>query len=120
MPEQTEEQAIRISIEDALTLVKQRDDIVKLTATDLWKEVIDKQYFEQEAIRLVAVKSEPHMQTADSQAYLDRMISGIGALRSHLAQTVQMGNSAASQIKEFEAELELVQNEPMEGVLVDE
>ena len=49
----TDLEQVEIQIEMAQKLRKMRDNCVKLTASETWKDIIDNGYFKEEAARLV-------------------------------------------------------------------
>jgi hypothetical protein len=60
-------------------------------------------YFEQEAIRLVHLKSDPSMQSADSQKSILAQMDAIGNLAQFLTVGIQMGRLAGKEIEDGES-----------------
>ena len=56
----------------------------KLRSNADFKKVILNGYFEQEAIRLVHLKADPNMQTADKQESIIKQMDAIGAFAEYL------------------------------------
>ena len=53
----TDLEQVEIQIDMAHKLRKMRDNCVKLTASETWKDIITEGYFKEEAARLVMAKS---------------------------------------------------------------
>lgn len=68
-----------------------------------FKKVILEGYFEQEAIRLVHLKSAPNMQSAESQKSIDQQIVSIGSLEQYFRTVYFMADMANKTIEENEA-----------------
>ena len=73
---------VEIQIDMANKLRKLRDNCVKLTANEAWKDVIDTGYFKEEAARLVMAKSSNL--NAEQMELIDRMQYGIVALSNYI------------------------------------
>lgn len=76
--------------------------VQRLTSNRDFKKVVLEGYFEQEAIRLVLMKSDPSQLDAESQAYLLKQMDGIGAFRHYLNTINQIGMMAEKAIVEDE------------------
>jgi hypothetical protein len=90
---------LEANIERAKELVKTGDSIERLRNNGDFKEVILKNYFEREAIRLVHLKADPSMQTPDRQASILLQMDAIGALSSFLNTGLVMADRAAQAIE---------------------
>ena len=73
---------VEIQIEMAGKLRALRDNCLKLTANEAWKDVIDEGYFKEEAARLVMAKSNTSLDEAQQRS-IDNMIAGIGSLSNY-------------------------------------
>ena len=80
---------VEIQIEMAQKLRKMRDNCVKLTASEPFKDVITEGYFKEEAARLVMAKSS-HL-NADQLKLIDNMQYGIGALANFIESVMRRG-----------------------------
>lgn len=82
--------------------------MARLLSNKDFKEVILVGYFEQEAIRLVHLRSDPNMQTAEKQESIIKQMDAIAALSEYLRVQEHLCEQAAKQLEadeEFRAEL---------------
>ena len=91
---------VEIQIEMAQKLRKMRDNCVKLTASEPFKDVITEGYFKEEAARLVMAKSSGL--NADQLKLIDNMQYGIGALANFLESVMRRGTEMDQAIGEHE------------------
>ena len=91
---------VEIQIEMASKLRALRDNCVKLTANEAWKDVIDEGYFKEEAARLVMAKSA-NLKPEQMQL-IDNMMLGIGALHNYIEGVMRRGAEMAQAIEEHE------------------
>lgn len=106
-------EAIERDIAKARTSVEFGNTLQRLRLNKDFKEVVLNGYFEQEAVRLVHLKAEPHMQGPDSQASIVKQIDAIGAFSGYMnaamakalkaAGSIEDGNAALVEIAEEEA-----------------
>ena len=75
---------IEASIKQSQKFVDVGESLERLYGNRDFKKVILEGYFEQEAIRLVHLKSDDNMQSPDSQKSILAQIDAIGALKNHL------------------------------------
>lgn len=80
-------QDIELNIKQAQLLVDTGNALERLRSNRDFKKIINEGYFEQEAIRLVHLKGDPSMQTAELQASIIRQMDAISALNQYF-QTV--------------------------------
>ena len=96
----TDLEQVEIQIEMAEKLRKLRDNCVKLTASEPWKDIIGEGYFKEEAARLVMAKSsnlsEAQMKLIDNMQY------GVGALANFLESVMRRGAEMDQAIGEHE------------------
>ena len=85
----TDLEQVEIQIDMAQKLRKMRDNCVKLTASEPWKDVIDNGYFKEEAARLVMAKSASL--TPEQMKIIDNMQYGIGALANYIESVMRRG-----------------------------
>lgn len=76
-------QQIEQNIKESQTMVDLGDALARLRNNRDFQKVIQKGYFEQEAIRLVMAKADPSMQSAESQKSILTQIDAIGSLASY-------------------------------------
>ena len=91
---------VEIQIEMANKLRKMRDNCVKLTNSESFKDVITEGYFKEEAARLVMAKSSNL--TADQMKLIDNMQYGIGALANYIESVMRRGAEMDQAIGEHE------------------
>jgi hypothetical protein len=91
---------VEIQIEMAQKLRKMRDNCVKLTASESFKDVITEGYFKEEAARLVMAKSSGL--NADQLKLIDNMQYGIGALANFIESVMRRGAEMDQAIGEHE------------------
>jgi hypothetical protein len=90
-------QQIERSIKESQRLVDFGDALIRLKANRDFQKVIQKGYFEEEAIRLVHAKSDASLQSADSQKSLITQMDAIGGLAQYfhtMAYRAEMARKA--------------------------
>ena len=96
----TDLEQVEIQIDMAQKLRKMRDNCVKLTASEPWKDIIGEGYFKEEAARLVMAKSS-HL-TPEQMQLIDNMQYGIGALANYIESVMRRGAEMDQAIGEHE------------------
>ena len=96
----TDLEQVEIQIDMAQKLRKMRDNCVKLTASEPWKDIIDTGYFKEEAARLVMAKSSNL--TPEQMQLIDNMQYGIGALANYIESVMRRGAEMDQAIDEHE------------------
>ena len=96
----TDLEQVEIQIDMAHKLRKMRDNCVKLTASETWKDIITEGYFKEEAARLVMAKSS-HL-TPEQMQLIDNMQYGIGALANYIEAVMRRGAEMDQAIGEHE------------------
>lgn len=94
----TQVQEIEQSIEQATAMVKFGSAVERLRTNKDFKAVITEGYFEQEAVRLVHLKADPAMQSAESQASIVKQMDAIGALSEFLRTKLYLAGMAKRSI----------------------
>lgn len=94
---------IDLSIKDAQELVEAGSALQKLYSNKDFKTVIIKGYFEQESIRLVHLKADPSMQSADSQLSIVKQMDSIGNLKQFFYGVMHRASMATKAIESDEA-----------------
>ena len=97
----TDLEQVEIQIDMANKLRALRDNCVKLTASEPWKDVIDTGYFKEEAARLVMAKSNANLDEVQQRS-IDNMIAGIGSLSNYFDMIIRRGNEMEVSMKDFE------------------
>jgi len=111
MTNEQDVQTIELNIEQAQATIGRMNVFLKLVDNQGFQEIIEKGYFESEAIRLVGAKASPTMADDDNQREIDRDIMAIGRLRQYFYAIVQQGRASEGAVKADEAELELMRAE---------
>jgi len=111
MTNEQDVQTIELNIAEAKATVDRMKVLMKLVDNKGFQEIIEKGYFEAEAIRLVGAKASPALADDESQRELDRDIMAIGRLRQYFFAIVQQGRAAEGAISTDETELELMRAE---------
>lgn len=91
-------QQIEQNIKDSQVLVDMGDALVRLRNNRDFQKVIQKGYFEEEAIRLVMAKADPSMQSLESQKSIVSQIDAIGSLASYFQTVIYKAQQAAKAI----------------------
>lgn len=107
----TQVQEIEQSIEQAAVMVKFGLAVERLRTNRDFKAVITEGYFEQEAIRLVHLKADPSMQSAESQASIVKQMDAIGALSEFLRTKIYLAGMAKRSIETDQEALEELMSE---------
>ena len=105
----TDLEQVEIQIDMAHKLRKMRDNCVKLTASEPWKDIIDTGYFKEEAARLVMAKSSNL--TPEQMQLIDNMQYGIGALANYIESVMRRGAEMDQAIGEHEETREEILSE---------
>lgn len=109
---------IAVSIEQAESIVKTRDQIQKLFNNKLFKEIIVEGYFKDEAARLASIYNSPQLDEKQNKEVHDQF-AAIGSLRRYLNIKVMMGDSAETELadhKQVQEELNsMATDEDVEG-----
>lgn len=92
---------VEIQIETAKKIISTRDDYVKLSKNRLFKNIIEKGYFQEEAARLVMAKANMGLND-HQQARIDNMISGVGSLANYFEMIMRRGNEMEQALSEHE------------------
>lgn len=82
-------QEIELSIKEAQKMVDLGAAVNRLASNRDFKKIVMEMYFEKEAVRLVHLKSSPHMQAKDKQEAIIKDIDAIGSFRQFL-QTLEI------------------------------
>lgn len=106
----SESEQIEVSIEEAKKFVARADDVRTLSDNPSFKRLVMEGYFVQEAARLAHLSSDP---TIDEKirGFVMRDMAGPGSLKRYFQTIINMGNSAASEIRQSEEALEDIRSE---------
>jgi len=93
-------EALEQNMKDAKHVLRLKKSLDAAMRNPDFQLVIEKEYFTEEARRLVQSKSAPHMQTPEKQLYLDNLIMGIGALQQFFNKINSMAPEAERALDE--------------------
>lgn len=99
----TELQQLERSIKQAQKLVDLGESLERLRSNRDFKKIFIEGYFEQEAIRLVHLRADQNMQSADSRKSIDAQIDAIGTVHQYL-QTISIQAQMAARGMEADEE----------------
>jgi len=91
---------IELNINHAKESIEKMEALLRLTDNKDFIKVINEGYFEKEASRLVLMKAEPNMASAENQDMLDKAIISIGQLRQYFRTVIHMGKLSIKTLKE--------------------
>lgn len=91
-------QEIELNIAQAREIVELGDSLKRLENNRDFKKVIRDGYFNQEAIRLVHLKADANMQSADKQQSILRDMDAIGSLNKYFQGVFHKADMAANAI----------------------
>ena len=111
MSNESDVQEIEISMSAAQETINRMKVFMRLIENPDFQAIIEKGYFEDEAVRLVGAKSSPALADEVSQSELDRDIIGVGRLRQYFYAIVQQGRAAEGALAAEQEELELMRAE---------
>ena len=94
---------IERSIQESKGFVALGDALQRLTSNKDFKQIVIEGYFEKEAVRLVHLKADPSMQSAESQRSIIQQMDAIGALKQYLNLVLIQAGMATKQIELDEA-----------------
>lgn len=91
-------QAIEANIAEARKIVDFGHALERLQNNADFKKVVKEGYFKDEAIRLVHAKSNPNLQSADSQRFIIQQMDAIGSLTQYFDMVFHKASLAAKAI----------------------
>lgn len=110
----TEIEAIERNIKQAEEIAEFGAAVERLRVNKDFQKVVQHGYFEREPIRLVHLKSDPAMQSAENQRSIVASMDAIGAFSAFLTQSLQRAEIASKQVAEGEAAIEEIAAEGSE------
>ena len=102
----TEEETLMMSVEQAEVLKKRGETLDRLFNNADFQEVIENEYFKEEAVRFVMLKADPNCQTEDWKRIIENGLIGISQLRFYLDMQRGMARNAEDSLLAAEQELE--------------
>lgn len=107
-------QEIELNIKQAQKLVDLGNALERLRSNNDFKKVITEGYFEQEAVRLVHLKADQNMQTAERQQSIIAQMDAIGALNQYFQTVFHRASLASKAIEADEQTREELLEEGLE------
>lgn len=98
--------AIERNMEKAKVVLDFSAALERLRSNRDFKKVVLEGYFEQEAIRLVHLKSDPNMQSPNAQQSIAGQIDAIGQLSQFFSTALQKASMASRQMEADQETLE--------------
>ena len=105
---------IETSIEELKTYVARRDQLKRLAANKDFQELIEEQYFIQEASRMLLLRDDPNL-PAGKKIFLEADMYGPGALKRYFSTIFQMGNIAENNIAEMQETMDDINDQIANG-----
>ncbi len=105
------EKQIEISIQEAELSVQDAKDLKELIVNPLFDKIITVGYFQNNAIRTVALLADPSMEAKEDQEGLTKDLHAISALQRYLRNIITRGAQMESKIAASEATLEEVRED---------
>lgn len=94
--------AIEQNIEQAKKVIDFAQSLERLMGNRDFKRIVLEGYFQQEAIRLVHLKSDPNMQKAEAQESITNQMIAIGSLNQYFGVIFQQANMARKSLESDE------------------
>ena len=108
-------QEVEITLAEATKLSDKADALERMIHTKDFQLVVDTGYFHDEAVRLVHLKADENMQSAENQAYIDNCMLAIGTLKEHFNKVRLIGNTAKKSIRDNNETLDELREEVLLG-----
>jgi len=105
---------IELNITEAKKMVALGNSLDRLMSNRDFKKVFKEEYLEQEAIRLVHLKTDPNMQDPESQEAIVRQIDAIGTVTSFFNKIRHQAYLASKAIEDGEETLDELRQEEAE------
>lgn len=102
---------IQITRADAQAKVELSAAFDRLRKNTDFQKIIEKDYLEQEAVRLVHLKSHPSQSDEASQRAIDSAMVGIGELRQYFSAIIQEGVQMKKLMADCDAEIDFLNSE---------
>ena len=106
----TDLEAVALQAKVAKEMIAVGEAYTKLSKNASFKLLIEKEYFQNEAARLVMAKSNGTLTEAEQKS-IDTMIIGVGALSNYFNLVVQRANMAQSDLEALAQSEEELANE---------
>jgi hypothetical protein len=90
---------LEVEIDQARSIIAMSSDIDKLFKNKQFQNVVVREYFNNEAVRLVALRGDREFQTEERQASIGRQMDGIGSFNSFLHRLQMAAEQAAASIE---------------------
>lgn len=107
----SEIQEVELNIKEANKMVELNKALDRLRNNRDFKKIIQENYLKEEAVRLVHLKADSHMQDEKHQALITRDIDAIGSLAQYLNFIPVQADMAQSAIAEGEQTLDELRSE---------
>lgn len=105
MSSQEDIKELETSIQQARVLVELGSALQRLQSNRDFRTIVNEGYFQKEAVRLVLLRSDPAMETAERQASIVKQMDAIAGLHQYFAVLQQQAAMAARNLNQAEEEL---------------
>ena len=95
-------ETIELSIKAAKENIALSKSVQRLQKNRDFKSVVLEGFFEREAVRLVLLKADPAMQSAEDQKAIVQQMDAIGAFRQYLGACLHLGRMAEKALEDDE------------------
>lgn len=106
---------VHLTVEQAKRQVALRDSFEKLKENADFVDLIFNEYFQNEAARLVSVRTDFNMQGEQQQKDVNKAMDAVGYLRRYLATITYNGNQAEKALIDAEETRQEILQEQMEN-----
>lgn len=96
-------ETVELSIKAAKKTVATAKSVERLRKNRDFKQVVLDGFFQDEAVRLVTLKADPNLQSAENQESIIKQMDAIGAFQQYLNTCLALGNMAEKALEEDEA-----------------
>lgn len=107
-------QEIEVSIEELKVHVERKAILNRLMANTDFQEIVDKEYFVNEASRMLLLRDDPNL-PANKKAFLEADMYGPGSFKRFLSTIIQLGNIAEDNIAQMQETMEEIHDQIAEG-----
>lgn len=102
---------VEVTIEELKESIELAEALKRLQSNPDFNKVINKGYLEDNAIRLVALRSSPSLQEKEQQESVLKEIDGIGALLNYFRRIMYMGEEAKADLVNEQETLDSLRGE---------
>lgn len=113
MDSEKEIQTLETSIEELKVHVERKATLKRLMENKDFQEIVDKNYFLEEASRMLLLRDDPGLPAA-KKVFLEADMHGPGAFKRYLYTIIQLGNIAEDNINQMREEIDNIHEQVAE------